>query len=334
MGVLAIKIFTTGLFMSDFKDVRKIITVSPARLGDAIFCTPLLRLLKQIFPLAAIDIIALSPAVAAVFENNANIHHILLEPNKSNLDKMRNDYDFAINMHLSQKANECLKSFNAEYFEYASDGLEGLHHTEQLLTYFSNIFNFNLEGFNKQYDLFPQADNHENIRKIFKENHILDNDIVIGYHMGCHGIAKKHSRFWKNFTHRKAWPLKNFIKLSKKLRKNDRIKLIITGSKEEEKMGERFCKKVPGTINLIAQTSILDLAALMTYFDLFITNDTGALHVACSTDIPLIALFGPTDSAATGPYPITQNRIMLHGDKISDISMNEIIEKIRETRGY
>jgi len=325
------RIFKEGI-MKPNHDVRKIITVSPARLGDTIFCTPLLRMMKQYFPLAGIDVIALSPVAAAVLEHNPNIHAVFLEPDQSTLDKIKKDYDLAINMHLSPRANEYLKAFDAEYLEYSDETLEGLHQTEKLLRYFSNIFEFDLDGFDPKYDLFPQAENHEKIRKIFKENNIVDDDIVIGYHMGCHGIAKKHTRFWKNLTHRKAWPLKNFIKLSKKLKNDKRVRIIITGSKEEIKLDERFCKKVPGTINLIDKTSVLDLAALMTYLNLFITNDTGALHIACSTDVPLIGLFGPTDPKATGPYPITDNRIILRKNKLSDILPDEVIETIRKMK--
>ncbi len=36
--------------------------------------------------------------------------------------------------------------------------------------------------------------------------------------------------------------------------------------------------------------------------ELVITNDTGPMHIAAALRRPIVALFGPTDPAATGPY--------------------------------
>jgi heptosyltransferase-2 len=56
-----------------------------------------------------------------------------------------------------------------------------------------------------------------------------------------------------------------------------------------------------GSINLCGETTLREAAALIEKFKLFVSNDSGLMHVAAAFDIPLIAIFGSTDPAATGP---------------------------------
>jgi len=47
---------------------------------------------------------------------------------------------------------------------------------------------------------------------------------------------------------------------------------------------------------------LLDLAYLYKKAQLVITTDSGPMHLAAAMETPVIALFGPTDPARTGPY--------------------------------
>ena len=55
------------------------------------------------------------------------------------------------------------------------------------------------------------------------------------------------------------------------------------------------------------QCSITDLIALTRRARLFVGGDTGPLHLAAALDVPLVAIFGPTDPARNGPYPAANN---------------------------
>jgi heptosyltransferase-1 len=48
--------------------------------------------------------------------------------------------------------------------------------------------------------------------------------------------------------------------------------------------------------------SITELIALTRRARLFIGGDTGPLHLAAALQVPVVAIFGPTDPARTGPY--------------------------------
>ncbi len=53
--------------------------------------------------------------------------------------------------------------------------------------------------------------------------------------------------------------------------------------------------------NLAGQTTLEEFIHLAAACRLFLTNDSGAMHVAAAAGVPTVAIFGPTDDSATGP---------------------------------
>jgi len=84
-------------------------------------------------------------------------------------------------------------------------------------------------------------------------------------------------------------------------------------------------------ISLINQTSVSELAALMKKLKGYISNDTGTLHVACSTKVPLVALYPTKNIANTGPYPPAAHRVLLHRDNLDALSVDEVFETVVKT---
>ena len=54
-------------------------------------------------------------------------------------------------------------------------------------------------------------------------------------------------------------------------------------------------------VNLVGQTPIGELPALFSRCQLFVGNDSGAMHVAAAAGIPIVAVFGSTDPEGTAP---------------------------------
>ena len=55
-------------------------------------------------------------------------------------------------------------------------------------------------------------------------------------------------------------------------------------------------------VNLAGLTTIHESAALIERCDLFLGNDSGPMHVATAVGTPVVAVFGPSNSRAWGPY--------------------------------
>lgn len=104
------------------------------------------------------------------------------------------------------------------------------------------------------------------------------------------------------------------------------MRAVLTGVENEVELGKEFCKKFPDTINLINQTSVLELMALMSGLKLVITNDTGTLHVACASELPVIALFGKKNFVENGPYPARDDCKVFYQPDIADIKVSEVFQ--------
>ena len=66
-------------------------------------------------------------------------------------------------------------------------------------------------------------------------------------------------------------------------------------------------------INFCGETSLIDLAEIFNRADLFITVDTGAAHIAATTKIPMVVMFGCTPTARW--HPINPNAVALSSNE-------------------
>ena len=98
----------------------------------------------------------------------------------------------------------------------------------------------------------------------------------------------------------KQWPAARYGEVARALSLSGLFPLINFGPNEHE-----LAYEVHTTSNGIAQPiscSISELIALTRRARLFIGGDTGPLHLAAALNVPVVAIFGPTDPARNGPY--------------------------------
>jgi len=104
---------------------------------------------------------------------------------------------------------------------------------------------------------------------------------------------------WKT----KLWLERNFADLADRLVKEQKAAVIFTGSPEDHAVNERIISMMSETaMNWAGDTTLKELAALASLSDLFITTDTGPMHLAAAAGAKVLALFGPTAPWRTGPY--------------------------------
>ena len=304
---------------------NKVVMVSPARLGDTIFCTPAIKLLKKNHPHVLIDIICTSELAANTLDNNPSINRVYLLPSKQKLREFSGYYDIGINIHGSEAANRYFQWLKVKVIDQLPKDPDK-HQSEQAIELLQPFLKESLTNEDRRYSLYPKLHHFEKVRDLLKLKGVsFDDDILIGCHLGCHGIAKRGLRFWKSLTHPKVWPLKNFIDLEAAVRKfNPKTRFVLTGSRSEKTLGRMFRQKSRYVIDLVGETGVLDLVALMKYLKAYVTPDTGSLHVACSTDVNLIGLFGPTSLRRTGPYPLRPNHIVIHRESVEEIDVQPV----------
>lgn len=97
----------------------------------------------------------------------------------------------------------------------------------------------------------------------------------------------------------KQWFPEKYVELGRRLGRRGR--LVVVGGPAEAELGERVARET-GAIDLSGRTSVSQLAAAIARCALFVTNDTGPMHVADAVGVPIVAVFGPTDWVTTPPF--------------------------------
>ncbi len=95
----------------------------------------------------------------------------------------------------------------------------------------------------------------------------------------------------------KQWFPDRFIEVIKRLRRPT----VVVGGPGDAELGQRVAKETGATC-LAGQSTVLQSAAAIARCSLFLTNDTGPMHVADAVGVPIVAIFGPTDWVATPPF--------------------------------
>jgi len=104
---------------------------------------------------------------------------------------------------------------------------------------------------------------------------------------------------WKS----KLWPEINFAALADRLIQEKHAVIIFTGSEEDRAMNGQIASMMKEqAINWAGETTLKELAALAHHADMFISTDTGPMHLAAAAGAHVLALFGPTAPWRTGPY--------------------------------
>jgi ADP-heptose:LPS heptosyltransferase len=113
-------------------------------------------------------------------------------------------------------------------------------------------------------------------------------------------------------TFSKRWPLENFIKAVDSLSSKGDFKFVVTGSSEDRTLSLKMAEKCGLKIyDFCGQLSILETAALIRRCRLYITNDSGFMHIAAVLGVPMVAIFGPGYLKRFDPRNIFDKAVVL-----------------------
>ncbi len=108
----------------------------------------------------------------------------------------------------------------------------------------------------------------------------------------------------------KRWPPERFAALGAELQKEFGVRLVLLGGPEDWRAAAAVKSQLPGALDLVGKTTLRQALGVLTHLKLLITNDSGLMHAAAALRTPLVAIFGSTDPAATGPF--TDRAKVLH----------------------
>ena len=300
----------------------RILILTSSSTGNNIFCTPALRLLRKHLPHSMIDVVALNKLSAEVFEGNPDINILHVTSTSRAFDKLAAHYDKV----LAFNANALKKLAGMSTHPITVTPTPGLHVAEQLLSFAASLLGCEITDADRRYII---GEGRGAPSRIWNKVGAGDDNILVNIHLGC-GRTLLHG--WKIFYRQRAvdkkmWPIEAYIELGQALvRVDPRIRITVTGTRNEAYLARQFVRRVPGSVSLAGQTSVADLYQLMQRLDLFISHDCGVMHIAAATDVPMVGLFGPTQPAATGPYPFRPQHAIIQKAVMTDIGVAEVVE--------
>ena len=100
----------------------------------------------------------------------------------------------------------------------------------------------------------------------------------------------------------KQWPTEHFIALGQRLAAEADVDIVVAGAASEQVLCERVAEAIGSRASSWAgRTNVYEWLALLATCDVVVANDSGAMHVATALGRPVVALYGITDPATTGP---------------------------------
>jgi len=285
-------------------------------IGDGVMTLPALGSLRKALPGTEISLLVKN-WVSPVFENNPNIDEIIVYGDNHNgligrlkLSHLLHGKRFCAAILFQNALDAALLTFLARIkrrIGYNRDG-RGLLLTDPIpvprnkdrahqIFYYLNL----LEqiGIKAEYSypyIYLRLDERLHARELLKDM----KRPVLGINPGAtYGSAKR-------------WFPERFAEVANWFISETGGSAVIFGGKSEVGIGDEIFKRMipefraPGSVlSLAGNTSLRDLISLISECDVFLTNDSGPMHVAYAVRTPLVAIFGSTDPALTGPPPAT-----------------------------
>ena len=194
---------------------------------------------------------------------------------------------------------------------------------------FNNIFCSKLENSIDKFksDLKKTDYDIKNIpKKYFDESiKLLPNKNYIGFSLTQGNVYRK-----------KEWPLDKVIELSKELVKYNKVPVFLLEKKYVE-LKNKIKNSIPSAL-FPEHESSLNSPALVTCLglrlDLAITIDNGIMHMLSLSKVPMISLFGPTDSKKFSPKyeksKVLDSKKIYNSSDVSDITVQDVLQAVKQ----
>ena len=268
----------------------KILIISLSNLGDAILTSPAIEEVRQKYPQAAMHVLA-SPNTAELFSGDPRFSRVLVwEKSASLVGQLRRVLQLIGQRYslVVDFKNTLIPIFliGAKRTPLRRKPNASVHRIEQHLSLLDSI------GIPRpaQLPLLPfGAEESAAVEKWLSSTGNGGSSRIVVIVPG----AKSHL---------KRWSPKKFAEVADRLAAEQRMKILLVGGPEDKPEADavRRAMQQPA-LDLAGQTSLRQLAALLSNAELVITNDTANLHAAQAMRVPTLAIFGPTDEKKYGP---------------------------------
>jgi heptosyltransferase II len=285
-------------------------------IGDAIMSLSALRAVRERFPDAKIAILA-RPAVADLYRNQRICDELIAYDTKRSHEGLRSREALAqeIRVHNFDTALLLQNAFDAawlawragisERIGYARDG-RSLLLTKRIpvpkpgeIPVHEQFYYLELLRRVGWIDALPQQSCVK--LNVLQEDARRAEETLIS--AGARkNIARMAIGAGASYGSAKCWPPNRFADFVNRFRLHTDADVILFGTAAEQQVADAIAAGINGvSMSLVGKTTTTDLPALLSRCQLFVGNDSGAMHVAAAVGLPVVAVFGPTDPHGTAP---------------------------------
>ncbi len=293
--------------MQHQQNVKSILIILPNWLGDAVMATPAIEALCEHYPYAHLTLVGSFVSVEAL-KHHPFCHRHYIDETKKGGSRLLNTYRFAkkIGKHdialsfRNQPHASLLLKWSGSSTTIARDSW----HAKLLLTLHPQVKQGHLV---EQYVGLVESLIKEEIAEIsplrlFIKAHHYDK-ATLGINPGAtYGSAKR-------------WYPEKFAKVAAHYA--GEYNIVIFGGPTETEMAQSIEDEltalgINNVTNMAGKTTIEELCAYIGGLSLFITNDSGPMHVAAAYQVPTVSIFGPTRHLETSQWKNRKSRIVRH----------------------
>ena len=143
-----------------------------------------------------------------------------------------------------------------------------------------------------------------------------------------------------NVYRKKEWPLDNIVNICIKLKEKNKIPVFFIEKKNKE-LKNKIQKLIPYSLfpehesNIVSPALVTCLAKRL---DFAITIDNGIMHMLALSKIPMISLFGPTDSEKFAPQhnesKVLDSKKIYNSKNVSDITVEDVLQVVKQFANF
>lgn len=274
--------------------VKKILFITLSNMGDVILTLPVLDALRATFPKSEITVMV-GPRPKEIFEGSPLIDRLIIYDQDSRLRKkfrlfneLKNkNFDVVIDLRNTLYGALLPARFRTSPFLIVSKHIRhmkerNLYRLQKALKKIKLSFKPDKKSF------YFTSEDQDHIDSLLKKNRISGSDKIISVSCIAGGASRR-------------WDRDKFVELCRQLSPD--YKIILIGSKTHQEFSSQIQKNSQGNVfDFAGLTNLRQLACLLKKSSLLITCDTGTLQLGSYMDIPIVALFGPSQEIKYGPW--------------------------------
>jgi len=274
------------------------------RIGDVVLSTPVIKAVRDAYPESHIammvrppsrDIVEANPYLDEVIVYDRSGGEKSLAGNIRFVKRLKDErFDLAVILHPTQRTHliaACAGipvrvGYDKKYGFLLTKRIPhakqfGLKHE---IDYTLDILRYiGIEPADRTLCMPISGSSERRIKGLFNASGIKDIDTVFAINPGASCPSKR-------------WKAENFAKVAGSLIDKHGAKIVIVSGWDDRAFGNRVASLLGNRcLDLSGKTSVADLASVLKRARLFISNDSGPVHIACAVGTPVVAIFGRSD---------------------------------------